>query len=237
LTLPAFAVNRCGSGGGIGGAACYANGMTAGDASGRMMAGAFGRIMLGLMCCAALAFQSLGPAAAEEIFLTVTAMVDPVKINGSPWDGLPAVGGRIVAPTATNAPDIAFCVVLAAGEPECYWRKERGRTISVCEDTTRCTIDKVRFPQLPAGLIFLEVDLVRHDLIDFVILTGGNAPIDEMEKLEANMRRVMASLTPGTTPADRERRQRKARALPLELCIGETSKCDLSQMRFWLERK
>jgi hypothetical protein len=190
-----------------------------------------------LVSCAALAVLCAAPAAAQEVVLTVTVTVDPVKTNGSPWDGLPAVGGRIIAPSASNAPDIAFCVVLAAGEPECYWRTERARTVSVCEDTTKCTIDRVRFTQLPAGLIFLDVDLVRHDLIDFVILTGGTTQIDELEKLEANLRRVMANLTPGATPAERERRQRKARVLPLELCIGETAKCDLSQSRFWLERK
>jgi hypothetical protein len=203
-----------------------------------MMSSAFGKFMRRLVCCAILAVLSAGPVAAQEMVLSVTVTVDPVKTNGSPWDGLPAVGGRIIAPSASNLPDIAFCVLLAAGEPECYWRTERGRTISVCEDTTRCTIDRVRFPQLPAGLIFLDVDLVRHDLIDFVILTGGSpASIGELEKLEANMRRVMANLTPGATPADRDRRQRKARVLPLELCVGETAKCDLSQSRFWLERK
>jgi hypothetical protein len=211
--------------------------MMVGDASGWAMVGAFGKVVWRSICFAALAALLPGPAAAEEMFLTVTATVDPVKVNGSPWDGLPAVGGRIIAPNSSNAPDIAFCVVLAAGKPECFWRTERGRAVSVCEDTTKCTIDKVRFPQLPAGLIFLDVDLVRHDLIDFVILTAGTSPVEELEKLEANMRRVMANLTPGTSSAERERRQRKARVLPLELCIGEASKCDLAQSRFWLERK
>src|SRR5262245_12483864 len=107
-----FAENRCSAGGGIGWAACYAKGMTAGDASGRMMAATFRKLWRRLIFCTVLAVLCLGPAAAEEIFLTVTAMVDPVKINGSPWDGLPAVGGRIVVPTAGNAPDVAFCVVL-----------------------------------------------------------------------------------------------------------------------------
>jgi hypothetical protein len=196
------------------------------------MYGAFGHFMKRAVCV--VAFLCAAPAAAQEIVLTVSIAVDPVKVNGSPWDGLPAVGGRIVA---GNGPDIAFCVVLAAGEPECYWRTERGRKVSVCEDTTKCTIDRVRFPHLPAGLIFLDVDLTRHDLIDFVILTGGSTTIDEQEKVEANLRKVMADLTPGATPADRERRQRKARVLPLELCMGEDAKCDLSQSRFWLERK
>jgi len=202
------------------------------------MYGAFGNLLRLAAYGTVLALLCATPAAAQEVVLTVSVTVDPVKLNGSPWDGLPAVGGRILAPSESNAPDIAFCVVLAEGEPECYWRTEGSRRISVCEDTTRCTIDRVRFLRLPAGLIFLDVDLARHDLIDFVILTSSvSASIDELEKLEANMRKVMANLTPGATPADRERRQRKARVLPLELCIGENAKCDLSQSRFWLERK
>ena len=46
----------------------------------------------------------------------------------------------------------------------------------------------------------------------------------------------MANLTPGLTPREREHRQRKARVLPIDLCIGKNAKCDLTQSRFWLER-
>ena len=179
------------------------------------------------------------PAGAQEHeperVVTLSVVVDPVKVNGSPWDGYPAVGGRIIIPGSSNKPDIAVCVVLPAGAPVCIWRTEDRRTHSHCPDAESCTIPGIRVPSLPIGLIFMDVDLVRHDLIDFVILTGKTAEPGELQKLEANMRTVMANLTPGATPRDRAHRQRKARVLPLDLCIGESKKCDLSQSRFWLE--
>jgi hypothetical protein len=83
----------------------------------------------------------------------------------------------------------------------------------------------------------MDVDLVRHDLIDFVVLTGEKTEPGAMEKEEANLRAAMATLTPGGTPSERQRRLRKARVLPLDLCVGEKATCDLSQSRFWLQRK
>ena len=59
----------------------------------------------------------------------------------------------------------------------------------------------------------------------------------DIAKVEANLRAVMANLTPGLTKREREHRQRKARVLPMDICMGETAKCDLSQSRFWLQRQ
>lgn len=184
------------------------------------------------------------PAIAEDpegLVVSLTVSIDPVKVNGSPWDGYPAVGGRVIMPDTSNAPDIAVCIVLAAGKPDCVWRTERGRKVSHCPDATKCTIDGMRLQSLPVGLIFLDVDLVRHDLIDFVVLTGAKtgtkADAGEVDKVQANLRAAMAELTPGATPGERERRQRKARVLPLDLCMGANQVCDLSQSRFWLQRR
>ena len=179
------------------------------------------------------------PAIAEDpgLVVNLTVNADPVKVNGSPWDGYPAVGGRIVVPDQSNAPDIAVCVVAATGTPECVWRTERRRKVSHCPDSEKCTIPGIRLPALPIGLIFLDVDLVRHDLIDFVVLTGAKADPAEVAKIEANLRTAMANLTPGGTPRERQHRVRKARVLPLDLCVGATHVCDLTQSRFWLEKK
>jgi hypothetical protein len=194
-------------------------------------------LMRRVLSGAVLALFCAAPAIGEEIVINLTVTIDPVKASGSPWDGYPAVGGRIVVPDASNAPDFVVCVVAATGAPECIWRTERRRKLSHCPDAETCTIPGIRLPALPVGLVFVEVDLIRHDLIDFVILTGGAVGPRDIERIEANLRTAMASLTPGGTPRERERRRRKARVLPLELCAGENAKCDLSQSRFWLEQR
>lgn len=189
--------------------------------------------LLALLCGAPAVAQQ----AARDLVVTLTVSADPVKQNGSPWDGYPAVGGRILVPDASNAPDIAVCVVAATGPPDCIWRTDGKRKVSHCPDSDQCTIPGIRLPGLPVGLIFLDVDLIRHDLIDFVILTGDKSAAGDIEKVEKNLRTAMASLTPGGTPSERQLRQRKARVLPLDLCIGENAKCDLTQSRFWVEKK
>jgi hypothetical protein len=201
------------------------------------MRGGFAKFLCAVACAVLLALACAASAGAEESVITLTVIADPVKVNGSPWDGYPAVGNRIIAPDSSNAPDIAVCVVQATGGPDCIWRTERRRTTSHCPDATTCTIPGIRLPGFPVGLIFLDVDLVRHDLIDFVILRDKEVADADVAKVEANLHAVMAKLTPGLTPRDREHRKRKARVVPLELCIGESQKCDLSQSRFWLERK
>jgi hypothetical protein len=195
----------------------------------------FGNHLYAIACT--LAFACSASAAAEEAVISLTVIADPVKANGSPWDGYPAVGGKIVVPETSNAPDIAVCLVQATGGPDCIWRTERRRTASHCPDSTTCTIPGIRLPNLPIGLVFIDVDLVRHDLIDFVILTGKQASDDDVAKVDANLHTVMAKLTPSLAARDREQQKRKARVLPMELCTGENQKCDLSQSRFWLEKQ
>jgi hypothetical protein len=189
-----------------------------------------------LLCGALLALTCTG-LTAEEAVINLTVIADPVKANGSPWDGYPAVGGKIVVPEVSNAPDIAVCLVQAKGGPDCIWRTERRRTTSHCPDSTTCTIPGIRLPSLPIGLVFIDVDLVRHDLIDFVILTDKQASNDDVAKVDANLHAVLKTLTPSLAAREREQQQRKARVLPMELCTGENQKCDLSQSRFWLERQ
>jgi hypothetical protein len=193
--------------------------------------------MTRLVCAALLALLCAASATAEDVVIKLGIDADPVKANGSPWDGYPAVGGKIVAPDSSNAPDIAVCLVQATGGPDCVWRAQRKRKVSHCPDSTSCTIPGIRLPALPVGLIFLDVDLVRHDLIDFVILTDKQAPAGDVARVQANLHAVRANLTPGLTPREREHRQRKARVLPMDLCVGKNAKCDLSQSRFWLERQ
>jgi len=200
------------------------------------MRGRFNRFFIAPLCGALLALVATR-SAAEDTVITITVSADPVKANGSPWDGYPAVGGKIVVPETSNAPDIAVCLVQATGGPDCIWRTERRQTMSHCPDSTTCTIPGIRLPTLPIGLVFIDVDLVRHDLIDFVILTDKQASDDDVAKVDANLHAVMAKLTPSVLPRERELQKRKARVLPMELCMGENQKCDLSQSRFWLERK
>jgi hypothetical protein len=194
----------------------------------RLFPALLGGVLLALACTG---------LAAEEAVINLTVIADPVKANGSPWDGYPAVGGKIVVPETSNAPDIAVCLVQARGGPDCIWRTERRRTTSHCPDATTCTIPGIRLPSLPIGLVFIDVDLVRHDLIDFVILTDKQASNDDVAKVDANLHAVMKTLTPSLAARDRELQQRKARVLPMELCTGEGQKCDLSQSRFWLEKQ
>jgi hypothetical protein len=201
---------------------------------------AFEAIMRRAVFGAVLAFWA-APAVAQEpareLVVDLSVNVDPVKLNGSPWDGLPAIGGRILFPDENNAPDIAVCVVLASGAPECVWRADGRRRFSHCPNADKCTIPGMRIPSLPVGLIFLDVDRFGHDLMDFVILTGGAADTGEIEKIEANLHSAMADLTPGNTAADRQRRQRKATVLPIEQCTGANARCDLTQSRFQLEKR
>jgi len=192
---------------------------------------------LGVLLCGALLALASASATAGEAIINLTVIADPVKSNGSPWDGYPSLGGKIIAPDSSNAPDIAVCVVMASGPPDCVWRTERHTTTSHCPDSTVCTIPGLRLPDFPVGLIFLDVDLIRHDLIDFVILVDKQAAPGDIAKVESNLRTAMAKLTPGLSPRDREHRQAKARVLPLEVCLGENAKCDLTQSRFWLGRK
>jgi hypothetical protein len=208
-----------------------------GGAGGRTVCAGLTRSLQRLACAALLALLSAPAAAAEDVVVRLSIEADPVKANGSPWDGYPAVGGKIVAPDSSNAPDIAVCVVQATGAPDCVWRTERKRKVSHCPDSTTCTIPGIRLPAFPVGLIFLDTDLVRHDLIDFVILTDKADASPDIARVEANLRAVMANLTPGLTAREREHRRRKARVLPMDLCVGANAKCDLSQSRFWLERQ
>lgn len=195
----------------------------------------FGNLLYALACAAALACAV--PAAADEAVINLTVIADPVKANGSPWDGYPAVGGKIIVPETSNAPDIAVCLVQATGGPDCIWRAERHQTTSHCPDSTTCTIPGIRLPNLPIGLVFIDVDLLRHDLIDFVILTDKPAADADVAKVDANLHAVMKKLTPSLAKRDREHQQKKARVLPMDLCTGENQKCDLTQSRFWLEKK
>jgi hypothetical protein len=179
-----------------------------------------------------------GPVQAQEMTVNISVSVDATKANGSPWDGIPSFGtGRALLPTSENGPDIAVCVVLTTGTPDCYWKTERGKAVAFCENAVKCTIENVSFTRFPVGLIFLDVDLSRHDLIDFVILTGGSAVTDEIAKVEKNMQAAMAHLTPGSAARDRERRMRKAIVFPVDQCVGEKANCDLAQAVFRLEKR
>lgn len=174
---------------------------------------------------------------AQEMTVNVSVSVDATKANGSPWDGVPSFGtGKVLLPTSENGPDIALCVVFTTGGPECYWKTERGKSVAFCENAVKCTIENVALTRFPAGLIFLDVDLSRHDLIDFAILTGGSAVADETDKVAKNLQKAMGQLTPGSTERDRERRMRKASVFSVDQCIGEKANCDLAQAVFRLEK-
>src|SRR5215211_4763157 len=92
----------------------------------------------------------LGPSLAQGAYdLTITA--DPTKASKSPWDGVP---GLAKTPANLNEPpDIAVCIVQAEGKPQCLWRPQGRRLLSVCQNKFTCTFEKVSLPSVPIGLL------------------------------------------------------------------------------------
>jgi hypothetical protein len=132
-------------------------------------------------------------------------------------------------------PDIAVCIVRAEGKPQCLWKPQGRRLLSVCQNALNCTFESVALPAPPFGLLFIDIDARLHDLIDIVVLSGNATGSGEGD-IERALFRAMTTLTPGLSENAKERGLDKVRVLPLQQCAG-AQPCRLTQSQFQLKRK
>lgn len=177
--------------------------------------------------------MSVTGATAQTVAYDLTVTADNTKGNGSPWDGVP--GLRDSAANLNSKPDIAVCIVEPDKKPQCIWRPQGRRLFSVCQNSHTCKFDNVTLPAVPFGLLFIDIDVRRHDLIDMVILTG-NATTEGEAGIERALRSALATLTPALSEGAADRGLLKAKTLPLQQCIA-TAECRLSQSAFKLRRR
>jgi hypothetical protein len=175
---------------------------------------------------------SMGDAVAQGTRFDLTVKVDPAKLSKSPWDGVPGLARSRA--NLNEPPDIAVCIVLAEGKPQCLWRPQGRRLLSVCQNAFACKFDAVSLPSLPVGLLFIDIDARLHDLIDIVILSGNATTAGEAD-VECALRDALTTLTPGLSEGAKERGLDKAKVLPLQQCI--TAACRLTQSEFRLSRR
>lgn len=179
----------------------------------------------------ALMFAVEARAQTAAYDLTVTA--DNTKSNGSPWDGVP--GLRESAANFNSKPDIAVCIVEADKKPNCIWKPQGRRLFSVCQNAHTCTFENVKLPPVPFGLLFIDIDIRRHDLIDLVII-AGNATTDGEAAVERSLRAALATLKPALSEGAADRGLLKAKTIPLQQCVT-TPDCRLTQSQFKLRRR
>lgn len=170
-----------------------------------------------------------GEVLAQGALYDLTVTVDRTKANKSPWDGVPGLGNSRA--NINSLPDIAVCIVQAEGKPQCLWRPKGRRLLSVCQNALTCTFEKVSLPSLPVALLFIDIDIRLHDLIDIVILSGNATAAGEADVQRA-LFKAMATLTPGLSETAKERGLGKEKVLPLQQCV--TSACRLTQSEFKL---
>lgn len=174
----------------------------------------------------------LGAQAQEQRFdITVTA--DATKTNGSPWDGVPRLGNSKLNLNA--APDIAVCVVRANAKPECLWKPQGRRLLSMCQNAWTCKFDNVALAPLPIGLVFVDIDARNHDIIDVAILTDRN-DTKANEDIADSLRTAMTVLTPNRSENTKEHLVRDAKVLTLADCAG-SKPCRLTQSQVTLTKR
>ena len=174
---------------------------------------------------------AIGQTQAQTATYDLTLKVGATKISGSPWDGIPGLGGTRA--NINGAPDPAVCIVQATGKPQCLWKPQGRRLLSICQNTQTCRFQSVQLPSLPIGLLFIDIDARSHDLIDIVVLTGNATAVGETD-IEIALRSAIETLTPALSEAAKERGLHTARKLPLQQCTS-TAGCKLTQSEFRLE--
>ena len=179
-----------------------------------------------------LVLLSMGSALAQGAAYDLTVKVDPTKVSKSPWDGVPGLGSSRA--NLNSPPDIAVCIVLAEGKPQCLWRPQGRRLFSICQNAFTCKFESVSLPSLPVGLLFIDIDARLHDLIDIVILSGNETTAGQAD-IERALFAAMTALTPGLSENAKERGIDKAKVLSLQECI--TAACRLTQSEFRLTRR
>jgi hypothetical protein len=175
---------------------------------------------------------SMGEVVAQGAY-ELTVKADPAKLSKSPWDGVPGLAKS--SANLNEPPDIAVCVVQAEGKPQCLWKPQGRRLLSVCQNSLSCTFEQVSLPQLPVGLLFIDIDARLHDLIDIVILSGNATTAGEAD-VERALLSAMKTLTPGLSEGAKERGLDTAKVLPLQQCVG-SEPCRLTQSAFQLKRR
>lgn len=184
---------------------------------------------------AAFALALLVPlsAQAQEQRFDITVTADPTKANGSPWDGVPRLGNSKINLNA--APDIAVCLVRANAKPECLWKPQGRRLLSMCQNAWTCKFDDVALGPLPIGLVFVDIDARNHDIIDVAVLTDRD-DAKANEDIADSLRTAMSVLTPHRSEDTKEHLVRGAKLLALADCTGGKP-CRLTQSQFALTKK
>ena len=172
-------------------------------------------------------------AEAQERHFDITVTADATKTNGSPWDGVPGLGNSRLNLNAK--PDIAVCLVRANAKPECLWRPEGRRLLSLCQNSLTCKFDNLQLAPLPIGLVFVDIDARNHDIIDVAILTDRD-DARANEDVADSLRAAMTALTPQRSEDTKEHLVRNAKLLSLADCAGGKS-CRLTQSQFTLTKK
>lgn len=172
-------------------------------------------------------------AQAQDQRFDITVTADATKTNGSPWDGVPRLGNSKLNLNA--APDIAVCLVRANAKPECLWRPQGRRLLSMCQNALTCKFDNVALAPLPIGLVFVDIDARNHDIIDVAVLTD-RTDAKANEDIADSLRTAMSVLTPHRSEDTKERLVRSAKLLALADCAGGKL-CRLTQSQFVLTRR
>lgn len=178
----------------------------------------------------ALTLLALRGGYADDASFDITVRADPTKTNGSPWDGVPGLGNSKANLNA--APDIAVCVVRANTKPNCIWRPDGRRLFSLCQNAWTCKFPGVALTPLPVALVFIDIDVRNHDIIDTVILAGNENTAADVE-IRDSLRAALSVLIPNRSEDTKEHLTRDTRILPLVDCAG-TKPCRLTQSEFLL---
>lgn len=173
----------------------------------------------------AILFVLAGPTyspAGEGKPISIAVVADHTKTNGEPWDGIPIIDKNAL-------PDLAVCVVRLETPPECSMRYENLKQYSLCHNSYDCVFKRVSIPDGPFGLIILDLDVRRHDLVDFLLMTSGKAPPDQLAALESEIRRRADQLAPAFfSRGEKQRRLREMLVVPMDRCAEPTG-CRLVQ--------
>lgn len=193
--------------------------------------------MIRILGClgAALVFALFVPVCAEaqQSGFDITVAVNATKLNGSPWDGVPGLGNSKINLNA--APDIAVCLVRANAKPECLWRPQGRRLLSICQNAWTCKFRNAALQPLPIGLVFLDIDARVHDVIDVAILSDKVDAKADTEIMDS-LRTAITILAPNHSEDTKERFVRNAKLFPLADCA--TGKpCRMTQSQFTLTRR
>jgi hypothetical protein len=169
---------------------------------------------------ATVGFVLSAPSGHAQNLLTITVTADQTKAKGSPWDGPPGLGqSRIPVPDGKNPPDLAICIVEAGKPLRCELRQASLRQLSKCQNSFTCEFDKLSVPSKPFGLIVLDLDLRRHDLVDFAVIVPDSHPAPaDVETADIELHKQIEKLAPSLAESDYRTRQKDAAVLIVTQC-------------------